>query len=156
MRYYKQVENDYLLSIGTGSGHEEITAEEYENILAIIKSRPTAEAGYGYRLKTDLTWELRELPPVTVYEPEYSPEDEAIANAAGVKETHIRKENGKYIVEGEWLYNFMGQINFSDYESLNFFQRVLSKNGVFDKLREAGIEEGDTVSIYDFEFDYVK
>ena len=98
---------------------------------------------------------LKELPPVTIYEPEYSPEDEAIANTAGVKETTVRRENDKFIVEGEWLYNFMGQINFGDYESLNFFQRVLIKNGVIDKLREAGVEEGDTVSIYDFEFDFV-
>ncbi len=98
---------------------------------------------------------LRALPPLTVYETEYSPEDAAIKNSAGVTETHIRKENGKYFVEGEWLYNFMGQINFSDYESLNFFQRVLAKNGVFDKLRAMGIEEGDTVNLYDFEFDFV-
>ena len=98
---------------------------------------------------------LKDLPPVTIYEPEYSPEDEAIQNTAGVKETVVRRENNKYIVEGEWLYNFMGQINFDDYESLNFFQRVLIKNGVIDKLRQAGVEEGDTVNIYDFEFDFV-
>ena len=49
----------------------------------------------------------------------------------------------------------MGQINFDDYESLSFFQRVLIKNGVIDMLRNAGINEGDTVSIYDFEFDFV-
>ena len=98
---------------------------------------------------------LSELPPITIYEPEYSPEDEAIDNTAGAKETIVRRENDKYIVEGEWLYNFMGQINFDDYESLNFFQRVLIKNGVIDKLRKAGVEEGDTVSIYDFEFDFV-
>ena len=42
------------------------------------------------------------------------------------------------------------------YESLNFFQRVLIKNGVIDKLREAGVEEGDTVSIGDMEFDFVE
>ena len=81
--------------------------------------------------------------------------DEAVANTSGAKETTVRREDGKFIVEGEWLYNFMGQINFDDYESLNFFQRVLSKNGVIDKLREAGIEEGDTVSIYAFELDFV-
>ena len=98
---------------------------------------------------------LAELPPLTVYETEYSPEEEATTNTAGVRETHIRRDGEKYYVEGEWLYNFMGQINFSDYESLNFFQRVLAKNGVFDMLREAGIEEGDTVNIYDFEFDFV-
>ena len=98
---------------------------------------------------------LKTLPPITVYETEYSPEDEAIDNAVGKKDTFVKKENGKFIVEGEWLYNFMGQINFDSYESLNFFQRVLIKNGVIDKLREAGVEEGDTVSIYDFEFDFV-
>ena len=98
---------------------------------------------------------LRDLPPLTVYEAEYSPEDEAIANAGDVTETIVRRENEKYVVEGEWLFNFMGQINFGDYESLNFFQRVLIKNGVIDKLREAGVKEGDTVSIYDFEFDFV-
>ena len=76
MRYYKYIENGYLLSIGTGSGSEEITAEEYENILTIIKSRPAAEVGYGYRLKTDLAWELVELPPVS--EDEEISADEAL------------------------------------------------------------------------------
>ncbi len=98
---------------------------------------------------------LRDLPPITVYESEITPEDEAIRNLSGEKITTVRRENEKFVVEGEWLFNFMGQINFSDYESLNFFQRVLMKNGVIDKLREAGVEEGDTVSIYDFEFDFV-
>ncbi len=98
---------------------------------------------------------LAQLPPLTVYETEITPEEEAVTSSAGVRETHIRREGDKFYVEGEWLYNFMGQINFSDYESLSFFQRVLAKNGVFDKLREAGIEEGDTVNMYDFEFEFV-
>jgi GTP-binding protein len=98
---------------------------------------------------------LKDLPPLTVYEAEITPEDEALRSVSGEKVTTVRRENNKYIVEGEWLFNFMGQINFGDYESLNFFQRVLVKNGVIDKLREAGVEEGDTVSIYDFEFDFV-
>ncbi len=98
---------------------------------------------------------LSSLPPITVYESEILPEEDAGIASSGVKETTVRHENGIYYVEGEWLYNFMGQINFSDYESLNFFQRVLTKNGVIDLLRKEGIEEGDTVSIYDFEFDFV-
>ncbi len=97
---------------------------------------------------------LKTLPPVTVYEPEYFEEDYR-PDPEKVRETRVWRENGKYFVEGEWLYNFMERINFEDFESLNYFQRVLSKNGVFDKLREAGIEEGDTVNIYDFEFDFV-
>ena len=98
---------------------------------------------------------LEELPPLTVYDAEYNPEEEALTASQGAKETEVYKKNDKYYVEGEWIYNFMGQINFSDYESLNFFQRVLEKNHVFDRLRELGIEEGDTVNIYDFEFDFV-
>lgn len=117
----------------------------------------SAVTGEGLRELVNATVEkLKELPPLTVYETEYSKEEEAIESSVGVKETTVTvDEDGKYVVEGEWLYNFMGQINFDDYESLNFFQRVLIKNGVIDKLRKAGIEEGDTVSIYDFEFDFV-
>ena len=97
---------------------------------------------------------LATLPPLTVYDSEVT-EEEAIAETFGKKETTVEKRDGVYYVEGDWLYNLMGQVNFDDYESLNFFQRVLIKNGVIDKLREAGVEEGDTVSIYDFEFDFV-
>ena len=46
-------------------------------------------------------------------------------------------------------------INFYDRESLSFFQRVLLKSGVIDKLKEAGCKDGDAVSIYDFEFDFI-
>lgn len=64
MRYYKNIEDTYILAIGTGVGGEEITQEEYENILSIIRTRPIAETGYAYRLRTDLTWELVEAPVV--------------------------------------------------------------------------------------------
>ncbi len=96
---------------------------------------------------------LRELPPMIVYDAEYEPED---AYVGGGKETVIRKEDGVFIVEGDWLFNLMGQINFSDYESLNYFQRILYRSGVFEELEKHGCVDGDTVSIYDFEFDFVK
>jgi len=97
---------------------------------------------------------LATLPPLTVYESEVT-EEESIASTFGKKETVVEKRDGIYYVEGEWLYNLMGQVNFEDYESLNFFQRILIKNGVIDMLRAEGVQEGDTVSIYDFEFDFV-
>ena len=102
---------------------------------------------------------LEELPPLTVYESEISPEEQALKSARGAadKETLIRRESdGTFVVEGEWLYNLVGQTNFEDYESLNFFQRVLQKSGVFELLEEHGCRDGDSVSIYDFEFDFVK
>ena len=97
---------------------------------------------------------LATLPPLTVYEAEVT-EEESIASTFGKKETVVTKKDGVYYVEGDWLYNLMGQVNFEDYESLNFFQRILIKNGVIDMLRNEGVQEGDTVSIYDFEFDFV-
>ena len=96
---------------------------------------------------------LQTLPPMIVYEAEYQPED---AYVGGGKETTIRRENDTFYVEGEWLFNLCGQVNFSDYESLNFFQKVLQRSGVFEELEAAGCRDGHTVSIYDFEFDYVK
>lgn len=98
---------------------------------------------------------LKMLPPLTIYESDYSPEDEFAKND-GERETTVRNENGTFVVEGEWLYNLMGQINFDDYESLNYFQKVLIKAGVIKLLEEKGARDGDTVSIYDFEFDFVK
>ena len=97
---------------------------------------------------------LEQLPPMTEFEPEFTPEDEAVSGLGEI-ETRIRREGDIWYVEGTWLSNFMGQINFDDYESLNFFQRVLEKRGVFAALREAGIQDGDTVNIYDFEFEFV-
>lgn len=72
MRYYKQISGVYILAIGFGAGNVEITETEYNDILSIIRSRPTPPDGKGYRLKTDLTWEEYDLPP----EPEPSDEDE--------------------------------------------------------------------------------
>lgn len=62
MRHYKVVKNGYILAIGTGAGGEEITKAEYNSLMATIQNRPKAEPGWGYRLKTDLTWELVEVP----------------------------------------------------------------------------------------------
>ncbi len=96
---------------------------------------------------------LEELPPLRIYDGEMVYEE---AMNTGEKETVIRRQNNTFYVEGDWLYNLMGQINFDDYESLNYFQNVLKKSGVFEALEAKGCKDGDTVSMYDFEFDYVK
>ena len=76
MRYYKLIEDGHLIAIGTGAGGIEITKEEYSSLLEHIRNCPSAEEGYGYRLKEDLTWELYELPIVTEEETEatYTPD----------------------------------------------------------------------------------
>ena len=97
--------------------------------------------------------ELHKLPPVKVYEPEAAPMPEA--DAIGRQSFDLRVEDGVYIVEAEWLLKILSGVNMDDYESLQYFQRVLHSSGIIDALKEAGVQEGDTVSIYDLEFDYV-
>jgi len=84
-------------------------------------------------------------------------EDELIVKTGGERHTTItRNDAGVFIVEGEWLLNLMGQVNFEDFESLNFMHKVLQNSGVIAMLEEKGCKDGDTVSIYDFEFEFVK
>ena len=98
---------------------------------------------------------LETLPPLTIYEAEYTEEDAMYNDEDDHAVTITRDDKGTYVVEGEWLYNLIGQVNFEDRESLMFFQRVLLKSGVIDKLKAAGCGDGDAVSMYDFEFDFV-
>ena len=70
MRHYKSIDGEYITTIGIGPGNTEITEQEYNAIMDIIHNCPEAPEGYGYKLKTDLTWELYELPPMP--EPEES------------------------------------------------------------------------------------
>ena len=72
MRYYKLIENGYIIAIGTGPGGTEITKSEYDEIMEIILSKPDAEPGYDYKLKEDLTRELVEVPGVEPTDEEIS------------------------------------------------------------------------------------
>ena len=63
-------------------------------------------------------------------------------------------EHGIYVVSGKELRRIMYSVNFEDMESLQFFQQQMESRGVFDKLREMGIEDGDTVKIYELEFEF--
>ena len=94
---------------------------------------------------------LSELPPVTVYEPEYVPKPPVIDTTEPL---HIEREDNTWLVEGPWLQRLMGNINFSDYESRMYFDKMLRQSGLFDTLEDMGIQDGDIVSMYDLEFEY--
>ncbi len=97
---------------------------------------------------------LQSLPPVRRFEAEPAPqvEVESLDNT----QVQITRHENVFMVEGKWLLQLINSVNFDDYESLQYFQRVLIQTGVIDALREAGCEEGDTVSMYDLEFDFVE
>ena len=72
MEKYANIHDGYIISVQIGGGGVPITDEEYTAIIEAINNCPEAPEGYAYRLKTDLTWELYELPP----EPEPDPNAE--------------------------------------------------------------------------------
>jgi GTP-binding protein len=97
---------------------------------------------------------LSKLPPIQRYEAE--PLEQEPAERLKSKEVQISCHDGVYFVEGEWLFRIMQSVNFDDYESMQYFQRVLMQTGVIEALRGAGAQEGDTVCIYDLEFDFIE
>jgi GTP-binding protein len=97
--------------------------------------------------------ELAKLPPIKKFEAEPKPEYEAPKNLRTFK---VRQDNGVYYVEDcDWLMEVMNNVYPDDYESLQYFERVIRECGIIDALEKAGISEGDTVSILDIEFDFV-
>ena len=96
---------------------------------------------------------LATLPPIKRYEKEEIPA-EFFEKSSDGKFT-ITVEDDVYSVEGEWLLKILQRTNLDDYESLQYFQRVLQSSGIIAALEEKGIQEGDTVEIYDLEFDFV-
>ena len=99
---------------------------------------------------------LRDLPPITVYESEITEADEDTFEDSRPEDTEIRRgDDGSYICTGKWLEKLCGRVNFDDRESLMYFQRSLNEGGIIDKLRAAGCSEGDTVKMFDIEFDFV-
>ena len=114
----------------------------------------SAAAHKGTRELVKLVAErLSVLPPIAVYEPDYVPRaSQADASAP----LDIQHEDGVWIVEGPWLQRLMANVNFADYESRMWFDKALRDAGVFRRLEDLGIQDGDTVSMDGFEFEYQK
>lgn len=97
---------------------------------------------------------LATLPAIKVYEAEPKPQLDLTANKK--RTFNIRVCDGVYFVEdAPWILDVMNTVDPDDYESLQYFERVLRQTGIIDALRKAGVQEGDTVSVYDVEFDFV-
>ena len=83
--YQKIVENGYIASIAKGANNGNITEEEYNAILSVIRNKPTAPDGFDYKLREDLTWELYELPVIPPEDEEATEEDyKSALNTLGV------------------------------------------------------------------------
>ena len=96
---------------------------------------------------------LSTLPPVTIYEPEYVAPVAEVGDPNALEIEHL---GNTWVITGTWLERMVENINFDDYESRNYFDIQLTKCGLYKRLEEMGIQDGDTVDIYDLEFEYQK
>ncbi|MBE6981197.1 MAG: GTPase ObgE [Ruminococcaceae bacterium] len=94
---------------------------------------------------------LRTLPPVTVYEADYVAPEIETGDPNALEIEHF---GNTWVVTGKWLERLIYNINFDDYESRNYFDTQLHKCGLFARLEEMGIQDGDVVDVYDMEFEY--
>lgn len=100
--------------------------------------------------------ELDKLPKEpAVFEREYDPQEELIKEELPYTVEYDKKERA-YVVSGPKIDKMLGYTNLDSEKGFAFFQRFLKDSGILRDLEEAGIKEGDTVSIYGILFDYHK
>ena len=139
------------------------TPEQIERFRKYIQNKGlafyeiSAATTQGTRELTYGVWEeLGKLPPVKQFEAQPLTREELDAKLLSKKDFEITVEDGIYFVEADWLWDIIRVADMDDYSSLQYFQNVLRSTGIIDKLEEMGINEGDTVAIFDFEFEYVR
>ena len=129
---------------------DETTIEELEKVCGSKVVQISAATTEGVmNLKKIMSETLKEIPPVAPLEfiPfEYEEKDRS--------NFEINVENGVYYVTGGYVEELARRVVLSDYDSFRWFQRCLREKGVIDALKEAGMQDGDTVSIMDVEFEY--
>lgn len=103
-----------------------------------------------------ITEQLEKLPPAKRFEVQPLTLEELDKLEAQKHSFTVQKIDGVYVVNAEFLAPILNTVNMEDYESLQYFQRVLRSSGIIDELERQGINEDDIVSIYDFEFNYVR
>ena len=121
------------------------------------------EAGYAFMAMSAATHQgtrelvqaiarrLAELPPVKVYEADYVPPMPKVDTSA---EVSIEVEDHYWFVEAPWLEHLLACTNLNDFESRNWLDKQLRESGLFDKMEAMGVQDGDTVIMYDLEFEY--
>lgn len=118
----------------------------------LIPISAAAHQGIGELIR-EVGAELAKLPPIRTFEPDYVPRPPKLG---APEELNIEVVDGTWLVDGPWLQRLMSNINFDDYESRMYFDRMLRESGLFQKLEDMGIRDGDPVSLYNLEFEYRK
>lgn len=67
----------------------------------------------------------------------------------------LTRDDEGFTISGRWIEELVMSTNFDDAESLHFFQRQLRRRGVIEALETAGVQEGDLITMEDFQFEYI-
>lgn len=67
---------------------------------------------------------------------------------------YVEREDEAYVLTGKQLEKIFNSTNFNDSGSLRYLYKYIEKSGAMDELKEMGVEEGDTIRIFDYEFEY--
>ena len=136
--------------------------EENQENLERLKKR-VEELGYNFFQMSAVTHDgtrelinkcagmLSELPQIASYEADYVAPEPVLGTP---EELSIEFYDDMWVVEGPWLQRLMSRINFTDYESRMYFDKLLREAGVFQRMEDMGVKDGDTVSMYDLMFEY--
>jgi GTP-binding protein len=126
----------------------------YEKLAELAKEKNleiykiSAATGQGIKeLMQQVSKELKELPKEELIETEAP---RKVYRLEKEEPYTITKKEDMYVVDGPAIRELMRKVNMEDNESLYYFQKKLNELGVNDKLREAGVKEGDTVKVFDY------
>ena len=122
-----------------------------ENNMEIFKTSARTGEGISELLKR-VSQVLKELPKEELYD---EVEDKKVYTLQEEQEGYtIKKEDGIFVVDGPAVDRVMRRVNLEDNESMYYFQKCLDSLGVNQKLKEAGVQEGDTVDICGWELEW--
>ncbi|SFA75639.1 GTP-binding protein [Acetitomaculum ruminis DSM 5522] len=142
-----------------------LTEEEQKEILDKIKKEFSHENLQVYPISAVTGSGLKELlyaikdtldkneTPDLIYEQEFFPEIE-LNNETETGHTVTVDKDGVFVIEGPQIEKMLGYTNLEAEKGFLFFQNFLKEKGILDELKEAGINDGDTVRMYGWEFDY--
>lgn len=143
-----------------------MSEEERETAITLLKEEFEPEGFEVFPISAvtgegvnELLWRvnqlLKELPQETTeFETEYfiddqdDPEEQILV--------YYNEKDGLYDVEGPRIQRMLGYTNLESERGFNFFQKFLKENGILEELERLGIHEGDTVRLYELQFDYYK
>ena len=91
-----------------------------------------------------------------VFEQEFFPEDMLIGENLPYTVEQSPEDPTIFVVEGPKIEKMLGYTNLDSEKGFAFFQKFLKEGGILEELEKAGIQEGDTVRMYGFDFDYYK